>query len=154
MYSIIIVAKSSHCNIFFQDDADESHIPRKYSSAFSYISRQIQLLHPVSMVIMLIIRQEMTKQSFCSHCQASPLLDVSSALQYAWRIVTDCQGVQAARRGYTRIFHLLGGTGLLFYYDTISIYHCLAVCAQNMSLVQLCHSAMRKLYGEKFHIAA
>jgi DNA-binding PucR family transcriptional regulator len=40
---------------------------------------------------------------------------------------------------------LLDGTGPLFYYDTYSIYHCLEVCAQSMDLVQLCHSAVRKL---------
>jgi sugar diacid utilization regulator len=40
---------------------------------------------------------------------------------------------------------LLDGTGPLFYYDTYSIYHCLEVCSQNMDLVQLCHSAVRKL---------
>ena len=40
---------------------------------------------------------------------------------------------------------LLDGAGPLFYYDTYSIYHCLELCAPQMSLLQLCHSAVLKL---------
>lgn len=40
---------------------------------------------------------------------------------------------------------LLDGAGPLFYYDTYSVYHCLELCASQMSLLQLCHSAVLKL---------
>lgn len=40
---------------------------------------------------------------------------------------------------------LLEGTGPLFYYDAYSIYHCLELCAPQVSLLQLCHSAVLKL---------
>lgn len=40
---------------------------------------------------------------------------------------------------------LLDGAGPLFYYDTYSVYHCLELCAQQVSLLQLCHSAVLKL---------
>lgn len=40
---------------------------------------------------------------------------------------------------------LLDGAGPLFYYDTYSIYHCLELCAPQVSLLQLCHSAVLKL---------
>ncbi len=40
---------------------------------------------------------------------------------------------------------LLEGAGPLFYYDSYSIYHCLELCAPQVSLLQLCHSAVLKL---------
>ena len=40
---------------------------------------------------------------------------------------------------------LLDGAGPLFYYDTYAIYHCLELCAPQLSLLQLCHSAVLKL---------
>ena len=40
---------------------------------------------------------------------------------------------------------LLEGAGPLFYYDTYAIYHCLELCAPQLSLLQLCHSAVLKL---------
>lgn len=40
---------------------------------------------------------------------------------------------------------LLEGAGPLFHYDTYSIYHCLELCAPQMNLLQLCHSAVLKL---------
>ena len=40
---------------------------------------------------------------------------------------------------------LLDGAGPLFYYDNYSIYHCLELCASQVSLLQLCHSAVLKL---------
>ena len=40
---------------------------------------------------------------------------------------------------------LLDGAGPLFYYDTYAIYHCLELCAPQMNLLQLCHSAVLKL---------
>lgn len=40
---------------------------------------------------------------------------------------------------------LLEGAGPLFYYDAYSIYHCLELCAPQVSLLQLCHSAVLKL---------
>ena len=40
---------------------------------------------------------------------------------------------------------LLRGTGPLFLYDSYSIYHCLEICASQMDLVQLCHSAVLRL---------
>lgn len=40
---------------------------------------------------------------------------------------------------------LLKGTGPLFYYDSYSIYHCLELCAPQVELLQLCHSAAKKL---------
>lgn len=40
---------------------------------------------------------------------------------------------------------LLDGAGPLFYYDAYAIYHCLELCAPQMSLLQLCHSAVLKL---------
>lgn len=40
---------------------------------------------------------------------------------------------------------LLDGAGPLFYYDTYAIYHCLELCAPQVSLLQLCHSAVLKL---------
>lgn len=40
---------------------------------------------------------------------------------------------------------LLEGTGPLFHYDTYSIYHCLELCAPQIDLLQLCHTAAKKL---------
>ena len=40
---------------------------------------------------------------------------------------------------------LLEGTGPLFHYDAYSIYHCLELCAPQVNLLQLCHSAVLKL---------
>lgn len=40
---------------------------------------------------------------------------------------------------------LLNGAGPLFYYDSYSIYHCLEICAPQVNLTQLCHSAVLKL---------
>ncbi len=40
---------------------------------------------------------------------------------------------------------LLEGAGPLFYYDAYSIYHCLELCAPQIDLLQLCHSAAKKL---------
>ena len=40
---------------------------------------------------------------------------------------------------------LLEGAGPLFHYDAYSIYHCLELCAPQVSLLQLCHSAVLKL---------
>ena len=40
---------------------------------------------------------------------------------------------------------LLEGTGPLFLYDAYSIYHCLELCAPQVNLLQLCHSAVLKL---------
>lgn len=40
---------------------------------------------------------------------------------------------------------LLDGAGPLFYYDTYSVYHCLELCGGQVSLLQLCHSAVLKL---------
>lgn len=40
---------------------------------------------------------------------------------------------------------LLGGAGPLYHYDAYSIYHCLELCAPQVNLLQLCHSAVLKL---------
>ena len=40
---------------------------------------------------------------------------------------------------------LLNGTGPLYLYDNYSIYHCLEICAPQVNLTQLCHSAVLKL---------
>lgn len=40
---------------------------------------------------------------------------------------------------------LLDGAGPLFYYDNYSIYYCLELCASQVNLLQLCHSAVLKL---------
>ena len=40
---------------------------------------------------------------------------------------------------------LLEGAGPLFYYDNYSVYHCLELCARQVDLLQLCHSAVLKL---------
>lgn len=40
---------------------------------------------------------------------------------------------------------LLDGAGPLFYYDAYSVYHCLELCAPQLNLLQLCHSAVLKL---------
>ncbi len=40
---------------------------------------------------------------------------------------------------------LLEGAGPLFCYDSYSIYHCLELCADQVDLLQLCHSAAKKL---------
>ena len=40
---------------------------------------------------------------------------------------------------------LLEGAGPMFHYDAYSIYHCLELCAPQVSLLQLCHSAVLKL---------
>ncbi len=40
---------------------------------------------------------------------------------------------------------LLDGAGPMFHYDTYAIYHCLELCAPQMNLLQLCHSAVLKL---------
>lgn len=40
---------------------------------------------------------------------------------------------------------LFEGAGPLFHYDTYSIYHCLELCAPQIDLLQLCHTAAKKL---------
>ena len=40
---------------------------------------------------------------------------------------------------------LLGGAGPMYHYDTYSVYHCLEVCAPQMNLLELCHSAVLSL---------
>ena len=40
---------------------------------------------------------------------------------------------------------LLGGAGPLYHYDTYSVYHCLELCAPQISLLELCHSAVLSL---------
>ena len=46
---------------------------------------------------------------------------------------------------------LLGGEGPLFRYDTYSVYHCLELCAPQINLLELCHSAVLtlELYDRK-----
>lgn len=50
------------------------------------------------------------------------------------------QAMKALKMG-----QLLEGAGPLFYYDSYSIYHCLELCAPQIDLLQLCHSAAKKL---------
>lgn len=40
---------------------------------------------------------------------------------------------------------LLGGAGPMYQYDAYAVYHCLEVCARQMDLLQLCHSAVLRL---------
>ena len=40
---------------------------------------------------------------------------------------------------------LFEGAGPLFHYDTYSIYHCLELCATQIDLLQLCHTAAKQL---------
>lgn len=40
---------------------------------------------------------------------------------------------------------LFQGNGPLFHYDTYSIYHCLELCSSQIDLLQLCHTAAKKL---------
>ena len=46
---------------------------------------------------------------------------------------------------------LLEGTGPLFHYDAYSIYHCLELCAPQVNLLQLCHSAQTTGPRELLH---
>ena len=58
------------------------------------------------------------------------------------RILSDrhTQAVKALEMGI-----LLKGAGPLFYYDNYAVYHCLELCASQITLPQLCHSAVIKL---------
>ena len=87
-------------------------------------------------------RNAMILSELRDFCQGRDLL--AGVSQTSWRLknlaARHAQAMKALELG-----RLLGGTGPLFHYDTYSVYHCLELCAPQINLLQLCHSAVLTL---------